>query len=277
MKKNRSFFNSFILKLIAATAMTIDHIGVVILDALYGNQSQIYLIFRIIGRISFPLFAFALVESIFHTHSRKKYLCRLGLCAILISTFSFILTLFNENLGISNVFIDLFLNALIVCLLDQKNKKKLWAIIPITISVLAIVFHNYIPTYLRMSYGCYGIAIIIGFYLTPYLAKKYYSFLAKRYDVTTNQMEDIIPQRKVTNIVAITVFLIINFVCWIIAKIIPTIDTIHMSIQIYAIFSAFFIYFYNGEKGYSSKYVKYGFYLYYFLHVGIIALIFYLI
>lgn len=277
MKKNRSFFSSFGLKLIAAITMTIDHVGAIILDALYGSQNEVYLIFRMVGRIAFPLFAFTLVESIFYTRSRKKYLFRLGLCAALISAFSFVLVLFNEDLGITNIFIDLFLNALIICLLEQKNKKKLWAIIPIAISILAIIFHDNIPTYLRLSYGYYGTAIIMGFHIAPYFAKKYYSFLAKRYDVSIEQMEDIIPQRKVTNVVAISIFLIINFGCWIIAKFFPTIDTVYMSLQIYAIFSAFFIYFYNGKKGYSSKYVKYGFYLYYFLHVGIIALIFYFI
>lgn len=277
MKKNRCFFSSFGLKLIAAITMTIDHVGAIILDALYGHQSQIYLIFRMIGRIAFPLFAFTLVESIFYTRSRKKYLFRLGLCATFISVFNFVLTLFNEDLGIANIFIDLFLNALIICLLEQKNKKKLWAIFPITISILAIIFHENIPTYLCLSYSYYGTAIIMGFYIALYLAKKYYSFLAKRYSVSIDQMEDIISQRKVTNIVAISIFLVINFVCWIITKFFPTIDTVYMSLQIYAIFSVFFIYFYNGKKGYSSKYIKYGFYLYYFLHVGIIALIFYLI
>lgn len=54
------------LKIIALIAMTLDHIGVVLLPRLT--------ILRIIGRIAFPIFAWMIAEGCQYTHNRKKYL-----------------------------------------------------------------------------------------------------------------------------------------------------------------------------------------------------------
>lgn len=67
--------NSFQLKCIAVVTMIIDHTGAILFP---GN-----LMFRYIGRISFPIFAFLLVEGFFHTKDIKKYMLRLGIFAIL--------------------------------------------------------------------------------------------------------------------------------------------------------------------------------------------------
>ena len=61
--------STFALKIIAITSMLIDHIGSVLLPD--------YNILRIIGRLSFPIFAFLVVEGYFHTRDVKKYLQRL--------------------------------------------------------------------------------------------------------------------------------------------------------------------------------------------------------
>ena len=56
------------LKIIAAITMLIDHIGVILLP-------QITL-FRVIGRISFPIFAFMIAEGCAHTKNKLRYFYR---------------------------------------------------------------------------------------------------------------------------------------------------------------------------------------------------------
>lgn len=70
---------AFQLKMIAVLAMVIDHVGIVFLAV----SSGYYHIFRAIGRLSFPIFAFLIVEGFFHTSSRKKYAIRLGIFAMI--------------------------------------------------------------------------------------------------------------------------------------------------------------------------------------------------
>ncbi len=63
------------IKWIALLTMLIDHFGVVVWPQIE--------IFRIIGRISFPLYIFLLVEGFYHTKSRKRYFFRLLLLAVI--------------------------------------------------------------------------------------------------------------------------------------------------------------------------------------------------
>ena len=61
------------LKIIAIIAMTMDHVA----SAFFTNGSAIWLIFRIIGRITFPLMAYMLADGFTYTHDLKKYITRL--------------------------------------------------------------------------------------------------------------------------------------------------------------------------------------------------------
>ena len=93
--------NTFTLKMIALIAMLCDHLG----HTLFPQLS----ILRIIGRISFPIFAYVLVEGFFYTRDVKKYLTRLGLMALL-SEIPFDLMASQKVLefGHQNVFFTLF-------------------------------------------------------------------------------------------------------------------------------------------------------------------------
>lgn len=54
------------LKILALITMTIDHVGVVLLPQ--------YVILRVIGRLTYPIFAYMIAEGCFYTHSKKRYL-----------------------------------------------------------------------------------------------------------------------------------------------------------------------------------------------------------
>lgn len=57
------------LKLIAMAAMTLDHIGLILLPR--------YPILRILGRLAFPIYAYMIAEGCRYTHNRGRYFLRL--------------------------------------------------------------------------------------------------------------------------------------------------------------------------------------------------------
>lgn len=65
----RSFLSNYHLKLLAAGLMVIDHVGVIFFPE--------WPILRVIGRFSFPLFAWLLVRGENHTHHLPRYALRL--------------------------------------------------------------------------------------------------------------------------------------------------------------------------------------------------------
>ena len=67
------------LKLIAILSMVIDHVG----SAFFPQ----YPVFRWIGRLAFPIFAYCLTVGLLYTHDIKKYLIRLGIFALVSQPF----------------------------------------------------------------------------------------------------------------------------------------------------------------------------------------------
>ena len=66
----------FWIKIIAMVTMLIDHIG-----SFTPFEGWEY--WRMIGRVSFPLYAFMLAQGFLHTKSRWKYLLRMAVLAVL--------------------------------------------------------------------------------------------------------------------------------------------------------------------------------------------------
>ena len=64
---------TFTLKIIAMFTMIIDHVGFLF----FQDNHQTYIILRSIGRISFPIFCFVLVEGFFSKSDRLKHAIRL--------------------------------------------------------------------------------------------------------------------------------------------------------------------------------------------------------
>ena len=142
--------SSFTLRMIAMITMIIDHVGVVFFRE--------YDVFRIIGRISFPVFCFLLVEGYYHTRNVYKYLARLLVLAI-VSEPIYDRLFYGEWLFLEkgNVLITLSMGLLfmIIC-------TRLTNMIEKSIAFGAwLILASYIP----MDYGVYGIAMIGGFYL----------------------------------------------------------------------------------------------------------------
>lgn len=84
------------LKIIAMVTMLIDHIGAAVLlryilemrgyfpsIEAYNRLVTVYQVMRSIGRVSFPIYCFLLVEGFQRTRDLKRYILRLGLFAVL--------------------------------------------------------------------------------------------------------------------------------------------------------------------------------------------------
>lgn len=150
MTEKRFGLNGFALKWIAVVTMAIDHTGM----ALFPQ----YVIFRIIGRLAFPIYCFLLVEGAVHTSNKGKYLGRLLLFAV-ISEIPFDLVRTGKLISwdAQNVFFTLFLGLAAVFLLQSRINK--------TGSVAACAALLFAAQYACVDYGGGGVFIILLFYI----------------------------------------------------------------------------------------------------------------
>lgn len=152
--------SSFVLKKIAITSMLIDHVG-----AVFFPQ---YIVFRIIGRLAFPIFCFLLMQGYFHTKNIYKYGFRLFIFS-LISEIPFDLA-FNNSIFYKesqNVFFTLLIG-LIVIYFCEKRKSMVSKLMICAIGMVVAIFLN-------TDYSLYGILLIFIFYIFRE-NKIYYSF-----------------------------------------------------------------------------------------------------
>lgn len=156
------------LKIIAIILMLIDHIGAAILYKIISNPTlmlenyqqirTLYDITRFLGRSSFPIFCFLLVQGFIHTSNRNRFALRLFLFA-LISEIPFDLALFN---GITfehqNVFFTLFIGFCVLWIMDTFLDHVL-------IQLLAMVAGGVLAYFLHTDYKYWGILLISVLYL----------------------------------------------------------------------------------------------------------------
>lgn len=143
--------NIFVLKLIALFTMFIDHYG-----AIFQND---VMIFRIIGRIAFPIYCFLLVEGYFHTSNVKKYAKRLFVFA-LISEIPFDLA-FYDKVGFvhQNIFFTLFIGLVAIYLIDNKETYNFNQSAVIIVACLISII-------LSTDYNAMGIIYILVLFFT---------------------------------------------------------------------------------------------------------------
>lgn len=156
------------LKIIAMTAMFIDHFSAILItDYLvnvlpYGYTREwlnehpdiqllyrIMRIMRLIGRFGFPLFAFLIVEGFQHTSSVKKYAIRLGLFALISEipfNLGFASKLFNPRY--QNVFFTLVLGLLCITCMHYLSEKKMGEKVVQLLFYLAAVLFGPFVTYM---------------------------------------------------------------------------------------------------------------------------------
>lgn len=147
-----------ILKLIACITMFGDHFGATIVpDLPVPYMRELYYTLRIIGRISFPIYCFLLVEGMNHTRNQYKYILRLGIGALLAELpfdylFEGCFTWKDQN-----VLLTLTLGAVMLLCMQKTQKQWMKALLVIPFAFLADIWH--------CDYGGFGIGIIAVFAL----------------------------------------------------------------------------------------------------------------
>lgn len=140
--------SSFILKIFAIIFMFIDHLGYVF----FPNQA----IFRIIGRLAFPIFAFQIGIGFSHTQNKEKHILLLLLFAI-ISQIPFLLMCNIHNPAFSLNILFTFVFALIIIYCND-NIKSYFIKLPLLAILILLTF------YVRVDYGILGILLTIFLY-----------------------------------------------------------------------------------------------------------------
>lgn len=135
------------IKVVACASMLIDHIG----GALFPEVQ----LFRIVGRLAFPLFCYCMTVGLLCTHDVGRYLFRLAVFAVLSQPF-YVLAFhpyhFWEELKNPNIYFTLFLSLL--ALWGFRERK--WLIF------LAALF---VVSWWNFDYSGNGILLMIIFYL----------------------------------------------------------------------------------------------------------------
>ncbi len=229
-KKKFGFLSSNALKLIAMAAMVIDHAGVIFV----GPEPSVW---RSIGRIAFPIFAFMIAEGAVHTKNKPLYAVRL-LAFSLISEVPYDMAFNGSYLEFQkqNVFLTLFLGLISVYCLDFFRKNRLGILGIITTVACGLGAH-----FLASDYGFMGVVVIALMYMfsTVKTGVKYLGF-------------------ALSGLMTVFVYIFpLNI------GIIPS--------QVYAVFCVIPLALYNGKRG--KKLNKYIFYAFYPVHILILYFI----
>lgn len=167
-RRNRRGLSGNKLKVIAMTAMFLDHVGAVVIEPSFCElwTSEItrgdltfYVInrgLRAVGRIAFPIYCFLLLQGFLHTSNAKKYLFRLGLFAF-ISEIPFDLAIAGKwaCFDQQNIFFTLSASLLMLCLLRQFPERP-W------VSLFTLAGTCALTWLARCDYGAVG-PLMIGF------------------------------------------------------------------------------------------------------------------
>ena len=143
------------LKIIAMLAMTIDHIGVLLLP-----QWQVL---RILGRLAMPIYAYMIAEGCHYTHDRMGYFLRLAglalVCQIVYwiadhSLYQCILVTFSLSVGL-------------ICAVDNAQKGLLPRIGTIAVLAGAVLICVLLPRIIPgfdVDYGIFGVLLPVIVY-----------------------------------------------------------------------------------------------------------------
>ncbi|MGL6105090.1 TraX family protein [Romboutsia sp.] len=232
--------NAFQIKVFALILMLIDH--------LYFAFPQVFPIWlHPLSRVVSPVFAFLMVEGFFHTRSRLKYNIRLWSWAFLmqIGNMAINTVLKSKEVAVhNNIFLTLALGLTIISIIEYSKRKV--GSNKIMLIALAIFL-------LPLSIFTEGGISVIPFILITYIFRE------------NNN-------KKMIGYVILSVLLfMMSYAPY--PTIIETINMLMYNSDFLFILVIPFMLMYNGERGMNNKFSKYLFYVFYPMHLWIIAII----
>ena len=233
---------SMTLHILAMLFMLCDHLWATLIP---GNDWL-----TCVGRIAFPIFAFMIVEGYFHTHDLKKYVKRLLVCAVL-SEIPFNLVMGSRVLyPLHQNVLWTFLIAIGLIHLNEKAKQKgkIWLRILAGIGSVILAFILGLVTF--VDYNFAGIYMVLVFYFLR--GRRWWNFLGQLILLAYINIE-------VLSGFAYEIHLFGN--------------TYFMVRQGFALLALIPIWLYRGEQGPYNKVLKYTYYLFYPVHLLVIALV----
>ncbi|WP_195571920.1 TraX family protein [Paenibacillus sp. 1001270B_150601_E10] len=245
-KRNGFGIDAFWLKLIAMLFMVIDHVHTYILIQMDG-PFPVFLQYP--GRIVSPIFFYFLVEGFFHTRSRLKYGMRLlGWSAVMAAGSWLLVSMFPSPIGLhNNIFLSLFFGLILVVglhMIEQGGGKFVCLGLLIAVGAAAV-------SILFTEASIYGVLCVLVFYY----ARK------KKWILSIAYMAGVL----LVSIVGLGGFQLSYEQLFLFDP------------QWMMIFALPFILLYNGKRGYSAKWSKYLFYVFYPVHLWMIYMIGYFI
>jgi hypothetical protein len=141
------------MQIVAMLTMLIDHVGLTFFEDQW--------IWRAIGRLAFPIYAYCIVQGYKNTRDIRVYMLRLLIIAIL-SQFPYMIALDIAGINV----VATLLVCIIVLYITEKLNVFLW--IPITLILAAMMeaFH--------FDYGLYGLLLV---FIYKYCPKPYWIYL----------------------------------------------------------------------------------------------------
>lgn len=300
MKQKAQVLDEFWLKILGIFFMTCDHVGAFVY---YGYVQQnggsapsagsataiAVMVLRIFGRFAFPLFAFMLAEGLHKSHDRRRYLLRLFYVWAPIALVELVLFFQGTlaSLAMAQAFTDLLCFALFIYFIEKPRYQKLLALLPLAyigVSFAAEVSEQYastagltsqwsayFPSFLRCDYSLLGFLIFLGFYYARPLSAR---FIRKTIEATGqdfNEYQQGKEFQSLVNILGGTFFLFTVLVFYVLFKYLPNYDPYAMGTESWCLLCLFLIEMYNGRRGYDSKAFRYISYLYFPVHLALLA------
>ena len=238
------FLNGNALKILACVAMVIDHVGV-----LFFPSNMLY---RKIGRLALPLFAFLLAEGCKHTRNKKKHFFLLaffaGVCQCVYDVFAYL----NGDSVYVCILVTLLCAELCIFSLQYFKRElfktensvpdKILAILPLFCAVGATAFLCQIQ---RVDYGFAGCMLPVFISLSDFKG------------VATTENQNRILSKIDTDFSRFICFICgLLFLYFLLPNILP---------KAYMFFSLIPVALYNGKRG--KRNLKYFFYFFYPLHL----------
>jgi len=141
---------TFGIKLVAIGTMVVDHLGIFI----WPDCGWL----RMVGRLSFPLFAWLIANGVRHTRNRKSYLLRLLIFAV-VSQLPYVAA--NRQIQTDfwklNVLFTLALGLAAIYLVQKIHTR--WG------QVMAVAAVGAAAWILRVEYGAYGVLSVLASYI----------------------------------------------------------------------------------------------------------------